>query len=276
MLGLTTKSPITKSPIRLGDARDLLVDSHCHLNMLKDDLSEILQRAKDNGVGYMQTICTTIEELPDILNIAEKYENIFASCGVHPNEVTEIIAYETIIHYCQHPKIIGIGETGLDYYYQNTVKAKQINSLVEHLKASAYSQLPTIIHSRDAEDDTCDILRSEMKNSPFPGLIHCFTASKDFAKKMLDLGLYISIAGIVTFKNAQELQEIVRYIPLDRLLIETDSPYLAPHPMRGKSNEPAFVKYVAEKIAELKGISFQEVANITTNNFISLFTKAKF
>ncbi len=275
MSSLTTKLSITNSSIRLGYAQGTLIDSHCHLNMLKDDLAEILQRAKDNGVGYMQTICTTMEELPDILNIAEKYDNIFASCGVHPNEILDIIPYEIIVNYCRHPKIIGIGETGLDYYYQTTVKAKQISSLVEHIKAAACSQLPIIIHTRDAEKDTKDILTSEMQNSPFLGLIHCFTASKEFAKKMLDLGMYISIAGIVTFKNAHDLQEIVCYLPLDRLLIETDSPYLAPSPMRGKPNEPAFVKYVAEKIAELKGISLEEVATITTNSFISLFTKAK-
>lgn len=254
----------------------MLVDSHCHLNMLKDDLQEILQRAKDNDVSYMQTICTTMEELPDIITIVEKYDNIFASCGVHPNDIKEIIPYEAIVDYSNHPKIIGIGETGLDYYYQNTVKTTQITSLVEHIKAASCSLLPIIIHTRDAEEDSCDILCSEMKNSPFRGLIHCFTASKDFAKKMLDLGMYISIAGIVTFKNAGDLQEIVRYIPLSSLLIETDSPYLTPHPMRGKPNEPAFVKYVAEKIAELKGVSLEEVANTTTRNFTSLFTKAKF
>ncbi|WP_341763980.1 TatD family hydrolase [Candidatus Tisiphia endosymbiont of Beris chalybata] len=251
-----------------------LVDSHCHLNMLKNNLSEILSNAQNNGVKYMQTICTTIEELPDIISIAEQYDNIFASCGVHPNEVKEIIPYEAIINYSHHPKIIGIGETGLDYYYNTTEKANQISSLIEPIKAASLSQLPIIIHTREAEEDTNDILSTEMKNSPFPGLIHCFTASKYFAKKMLDIGMYISIAGIVTFKNAQDLQEIVRYIPLDRLLIETDSPYLAPNPMRGKPNEPAFVKYVAEKIAELKGIGFNEVARITTRNFTTLFTKA--
>ncbi|WP_375327530.1 TatD family hydrolase [Candidatus Tisiphia endosymbiont of Nemotelus uliginosus] len=252
----------------------MLVDSHCHLNMLKNNLSTILSNAQNSGVKYMQTICTTIEELPDIISIVEKYGNIFASCGVHPNEVKEITPYDTIINYSNHPKIIGIGETGLDYYYHTVDKTKQISSLVEHIKAASCAQLPIIIHTREAEGDSEDILSCEMKNAPFPGLIHCFTASKYFAKKMLDLGMYISIAGIVTFKNAQDLQEIVRYIPLDRLLIETDSPYLAPSPMRGQPNEPAFVKYVAEKIAELKGISLQEVASITTGNFASLFTKA--
>ncbi|KAJ6644977.1 putative metal-dependent hydrolase YcfH [Pseudolycoriella hygida] len=255
----------------LPQLQNMLADSHCHLNMLDGDLSEILERARSNGVKYIQTICTTMEELPTIIGVAEKYENIFASCGVHPNEVKEIVSYETIIAHSKHQKIIGIGETGLDYYYQTTDKDKQISSLLEHIKASAYRQLPIIIHTREAEEDTRDILTSEMKNSPFPALIHCFTASKVFAKKMLDLGMYISIAGIVTFKNAHDLQEIVRYIPLDRLLIETDSPYLTPVPMRGKKNEPAFVWYVAKKIAELKEKSFEEVATATTQNFLSLF-----
>ncbi|MCC8372459.1 MAG: TatD family hydrolase [Rickettsia endosymbiont of Pseudomimeciton antennatum] len=263
----------TKSPTRLTYAESLLIDSHCHLNMLKEDLSAIISRAENNNVKYMQTICTTIEELPDILEIAVKYGNIFASCGVHPNEVNEIVSCETIMEYCNHPKIIGIGETGLDYYYQTFDKNKQIGSFQEHIKASQNTGLPIIVHTREAEEDTIDILSSEMQNVAFRGLIHCFTASKHLAKKMLDLGMYISIAGIVTFKNAAALQDIVRYIPLDRLLIETDSPYLAPVPMRGKQNEPAFVKYVAEKIAEIKETNLETVANATSRNFMSLFTK---
>ncbi|XVN43562.1 MAG: TatD family hydrolase [Candidatus Rickettsia vulgarisii] len=252
----------------------MLIDSHCHLNML-EDLDNLVKRAKDNNVLYMQTICTNLEDLPNILNIAEKYDNIFASCGIHPNEIKEIIPHDLIINHCKHPKIINIGETGLDYYYQTTDKAKQIQSLEQHILASQQTKLPIIIHTRDAEQDTLDVLSSEMKNCHFPGLIHCFTASKDFARKMLDLGMYISIAGIVTFKNATDLQDIVRYIPLDRLLIETDSPYLAPIPMRGKQNEPAFVKYVAEKIADLKETTIESVANTTSNNFINLFSKTK-
>lgn len=254
--------------------KSILVDSHCHLNMLKEDLSAIISRAENNNVKYMQTICTTIEELPNILEIVEKYGNIFASCGIHPNEVKEIISYETIMEYCNHPKIIGIGETGLDYYYQTFDKNKQISSFQEHIKASQNTGLPIIVHTREAEEDTIDIISSEMQSAAFRGLIHCFTASKHLAKKMLDLGMYISIAGIVTFKNATALQDIVRYIPLDRLLIETDYPYLAPVPMRGKQNEPAFVKYVAEKIAEIKETTLETVANATSENFMSLFTKA--
>lgn len=250
----------------------ILIDSHCHLNML-EDLDGLVTRAKDNHVLYMQTICTNLADLPNILNIAEKYDNIFASCGIHPNEVTNVIPHEILINHCKHPKIIGIGETGLDYYYKTTDKAKQIRSLEQHIIASQETKLPIIIHTRDAEEDTYNVLKSEMKNYHFSGLIHCFTASNDFARKVLDLGMYVSIAGIVTFKNATDLQDIVRYIPLDKLLIETDSPYLAPVPMRGKQNEPAFVKYVAEKIADLKQTTIESVANITSNNFINLFSK---
>lgn len=274
----------------------MLIDSHCHLNLLEKDtdLDAVIKRATENDVRYMQTICTKLEDLPNILEIAEKYENVFASVGVHPCEVNEerhcaalqVLRQsqknlaglpcdnaETIITLAAHPKIIGIGETGLDYYHQPFDKQLQKESLVAHIQAAAITKLPIIVHTREAEEDTIDILTSEMRNNKFPGLIHCFTSSKNLAKKMLDIGLYISMSGIITFKNATDLQEIVKYVPLDRLLIETDAPYLAPTPMRGKQNEPAFVKYVAEKVAELKNITSKEVANATSDNFKILFTK---
>ncbi|HJD56223.1 MAG TPA: TatD family hydrolase [Rickettsia endosymbiont of Pyrocoelia pectoralis] len=256
----------------------MLIDSHCHLNLLtKDtDLDLVIERAKENNVQYMQTICTKLEDLPAILEITKKYENVFASVGVHPCEVNEskqLVPASRIIELTHHPKIIGIGETGLDYYHQPFDKKLQKESLVAHLHASASTGLPLIVHTREAEEDTIDILTSEMRNSKFPGLIHCFTSSKDLAKKMLDIGLYISMSGIITFKNATDLQEIVKYVPLDRLLIETDTPYLAPTPMRGKQNEPAFVRYVAEKVAELKNITSKEVASVITHNFKMLFSK---
>lgn len=256
----------------------ILVDSHCHLNKLAqtENLSDIIKRATDNGVQYLQTICTTFAEMPDILQIVEKHDNVFASCGVHPNDLQEPLPhYKAIIDYCLHPKIIGIGETGLDYYYQTVEKKKQIQSFQQHILASQQNGLPVIVHTREAEEDTIEIVNNEMRNAPFPALIHCFTSSQYLAKKMLDLGVYISIAGIITFKNAESLQEIVRYIPLDRLLIETDSPYLAPVPKRGKQNEPSFVVHVAEKIAELKGISLESLASATSSNFLSLFNKTK-
>jgi len=256
----------------------MLIDSHCHLNLLsKDtDLDSVIKKSMENNVQYLQTICTKLEDLPSILEIAEKYENVFASVGVHPCEINENKHSTTasqIIELTNHPKIIGIGETGLDYYHQPFDKKLQKDSLLQHIEAAAATKLPLIVHTREAEENTIDILTSEMRNSPFPALIHCFTSSKNLAQKMLDIGLYISMSGIITFKNATDLQEIVKYVPLERLLIETDAPYLAPTPMRGKQNEPAFVKYVAEKIAELKNITSKEVANVTTDNFKTLFSK---
>lgn len=254
----------------------MLIDSHCHLNLLSEstDLDSVIKRALENNVQYMQTICTKLEDFPTILEMAEKYENVFASVGIHPCEVNNVIVTDSeIITLTAQPKIIGIGETGLDYYHQPYDKKLQKDSLLQHIQAAATTGLPLIVHTREAEEDTIDILTSEMRNSSFPALIHCFTSSKNLARKMLEIGLYISMSGIITFKNATDLQEIVKYVPLDKLLIETDSPYLAPIPMRGKQNEPAFVRYVAEKVAELKNITSKEVANVTTYNFKTLFSK---
>ncbi|AGJ01660.1 Methionine--tRNA ligase [Rickettsia prowazekii str. Breinl] len=239
-------------------------------------LDSFIQRALENNVQYIQTICTKLEDLPIVLKIAEQYKNVFASVGVHPCEVNDkkrLITDLEIIELTNHQKIIGIGETGLDYYHQPYNKKLQRDSFIAHISAASATNLPIIVHTREADEDTIDILTSAMHNSKFSGLIHCFASSKNLAAKMLDIGLYISVSGIITFKNATNLQEIVKYIPLDRLLIETDSPYLAPTPMRGKQNEPAFVRYVAEKVAELKNITSQEVENVTTHNFKILFSK---
>ncbi|AVP87012.1 putative deoxyribonuclease YcfH [Candidatus Phycorickettsia trachydisci] len=253
----------------------MLVDSHCHLNMLPDSL-ESIKRANAAGVSYMQTICTKLSEIDELLNIVQE-DGIFASCGVHPCHIkqdTDIPSVDRLVELSQHKKIIGFGETGLDYYYQQHNKQAQIKSFTNHIEASSMKGLPLIVHTRDADSDMSNILRSEYENSKFSGLIHCFTSDINFAKKVLDIDFYISISGIVTFKNAAAIVEVVKYVPLDRLLIETDSPYLAPVPMRGKQNEPAFVRFVAEKIAELKNISKEKVAEQTTNNFFKLFTKA--
>lgn len=254
----------------------IFIDSHCHLDLLleKNDLNEVIDRARKNGVKYIQTICTKLKEFPKILQIVEENKGIFASVGVHPNEIEKIVNHDTLVELASHPKVIGIGETWLDYYYKTVTKKNQIDSFIQHIITSQQIKLPVIIHTRDAEIDTADILTAEMKNATFPALIHCFTSTTEFARQMLNIGLYISIAGIVTFKNAAELKEVVKFVPLDRLLIETDSPYLAPVPMRGKQNEPAFVKYVAEYIAELKSISVEQVASQTTANFFTLFSKA--
>lgn len=256
----------------------VIVDSHCHLDMLKDhdDLDNIIQRAVDNDVKFLQTICTRLDNFENILSIAKKYNNVFASVGIHPSDAMEVVDSSKLVELAQHEKVIGLGETGLDYFYNKEKKQKDVQraSFEQHIIASQSNKLPVIIHMREAEDDSFAIINEYMKREEFPALIHCFTASREFARKMLDLGLYISISGIVTFKNAADLQEIVRFIPLDRLLIETDSPYLAPVPKRGKTNEPAYTKYVAQYIADLKQISINEVAEKTTNNFFQLFDRA--
>jgi TatD DNase family protein len=256
----------------------IIVDSHCHLDMLKDydSTDNIIARASDANVKYLQTICTRLDNFENILSIAKKYDNVFASVGVHPSEVEEVTPAKTLIELAKDEKVIGLGETGLDYFYNKDAKHQKIQreSFEQHIVASQENSLPVIIHSRDAEDDMLGILKDGKNHQEFPGLIHCFTASKEIAVKMLDLGMYISISGIVTFKNAAALQEAAKFIPLDRMLIETDSPYLAPVPKRGKTNEPSYTKYVAEFVAELKGISANEVANQTTDNFFKLFSKA--
>lgn len=255
----------------------ILVDSHCHLDMLGsiEEIKSIVLRANESGVKYMQTICTRLDNFDNILSIANQFDNVYASFGIHPCEVTDKINYEELICHTINKKVIGIGETGLDYYHDISKVNLQKQNFIEHIKLSHHTMLPIIIHTRNADVDTIDIVVSEMRNAQFTGLIHCFTASKQLAYKMLDNGLYISISGIVSFSKAQELQEIVKALPLDRILIETDSPYLAPDPMRGKKNEPSFVKFVMNKIAELKAISPQLVAETTTKNFFDLFTKAQ-
>jgi TatD DNase family protein len=255
----------------------MLVDSHCHLDyeVFSEDFSEILARAKANDVELMQSICTKITDFAKIKKLIEAYPQIYGSIGIHPHEVDEHpeISVEDLLEYTKHPKVIGIGETGLDLYYNHSKAEKQQEYFARHIEVAIKSKLPLIIHTRNADDLTIEIL-SDYQN--FTGLIHCFSSdSLNFAKKCLDLGLYISISGIVTFKKSVALQEIVKYVPLDRLIVETDSPYLAPEPYRGKRNEPSFVKKVAETIANLKQIDYEIVAKQTTDNFFELFNKAK-
>jgi TatD DNase family protein len=257
----------------------IIVDSHCHLDMLKDydSTDNIISRAKEANVQYLQTICTRLDNFENILSIAKKYDNIFASVGIHPSEVEKVTPAKELVELAHHEKVIGLGETGLDYFYNKEAKHQEMQreSFKQHIIASQENNLPIIVHTRDAEENTLGIIEEYKKDQEFPGLIHCFTASKEFAVKMLDLGIYISISGIVTFKNAIELQEVAKFVPLDRMLIETDSPYLAPVPKRGKTNEPSYTKHVAEFIAQLKGISPDKVAEQTTNNFFNLFSKAR-
>lgn len=257
----------------------MLVDSHCHLNFpdFNDRVDEVVKNANANGVQYMQTICTKTSEFPAILDIATKYKNIWCSVGVHPNNVEDepLAPSEKLIELAKNDKVIGIGETGLDYYYEHSPRELQQQSFKNHIIASQETGLPVIVHTRSADDDTIDILQEHMAKKPFPGLIHCFSTSAKLAYAAIEMGMYISISGIVTFKKATELQDIVKELPLERLLVETDAPYLAPVPFRGKTNEPAYTKHTAEFIADLKGISYEEVAKVTTDNFFNLFKKAK-
>lgn len=257
----------------------MLVDSHCHLNFpdFKDDLDGVIQRAREAGVGVMQTICTEIEEFDEVRGIAERYEGVYCSIGVHPNDSgkSKIVPAEELMVHCSHEKVIGIGETGLDYHYEKADRATQKTSFLEHIKAGQATGLPVIIHTRDADDDTASILKLEKSKANFNGLLHCFTSSKQLANKAVEMGFYISLSGIITFKNAVAIRDAIADVPLDRLLIETDSPYLAPIPHRGKRNEPSFVMFVNKMLADIKNISEEECASITTKNFFDLFTKAK-
>ncbi len=256
-----------------------IVDSHCHLNYegLSHRVDEVIKAANDAGVKCMQTICTRLTEFEDIYKIAENNACVWASVGIHPHEAdNHKTSVEALVEYAARPKTIGIGETGLDYYYDHGSPEAQKKSFEIHLEAASKSGLPVIIHTRDAEADTYEMLKDFMSKNNLKGLLHCFTGTADLAKKALDLGLYISISGIVTFKNATELRDVVKnVIPMDRLLVETDSPFLAPMPYRGKVCEPAYTRNTAEFIAELKGISLQELADKTTENFLRLFDKVK-
>ena len=258
---------------------NFIIDSHCHLDLIQEqnvNIDEIIANATANNVKILQTICTRISKFDQIYQFTQKYDNVFASIGNHPCNLNEekITYQDEIIKYCQkYDKLIGIGETGLDYYHDKTLKNKQIISFKEHIAAARATNLPLIIHCRDADEDMAQILSEEMQKGQFKALLHCFCGSKELAKTALDLGIYISISGIVTFKNATNLQEIVQGLPLDKILVETDSPYLAPTPYRGKMNQPAYTKNTAEFIAQLKNIQPEDFFKITTQNFLNLFQK---
>lgn len=258
----------------------MLVDSHCHLDYLEKDgdLEEVVGRARRAGVGRMVTICTKLSEFERVKDIAARYDDVSCSVGVHPHEAGAegVEGPEKLIELAGDPLVVGIGETGLDYFYEHSPRAAQAVSFRAHIQAARSTGLPLIVHARDADDDTVALLREEHdEGGPFPGVIHCFTAGPGLARAALDLGLYISLAGIVTFKKADELRETVSEVPLERLLIETDSPYLAPMPNRGKRNEPAFVVHTAAKLAEIKSVSVEQLAATTSENFFRLFSKVE-
>ena len=251
-----------------------MIDSHCHLDYepLFTDIKNVIKRSQDVGVEKILTICTTIQSYEKIIRIINENEIVFGTFGIHPHEVeNNFISTNVIItNIKQNKKIIGIGETGLDFYYNNSDKEKQILSFKNHLEAAAELNIPIIVHSRNAEIETFNIL-NEFKSKNLKILMHCFTGSREFAKKLLDFNTYFSASGIITFKNSIELQNTFKFIPLDRLLIETDSPYLAPVPQRGKKNEPSFLKFTANKLADLRDMKNQELISKTTTNFNRLF-----
>ena len=256
----------------------MFIDSHCHLvyKGLVEDQAAVLARARAAGVSGMLNISTRESEWDDVVGVAEREADVWASVGIHPHEADahpEIDAAKLIAR-AAHPRVIAIGETGLDYYYDKSDREQQRTSFRAHIVAARETGLPLIVHTRDAEDDTVEILADEMEKGAYTGVIHCFTASQDFADKALNLGLYISISGIVTFKNAKDLQASATIIPDDRLLIETDAPFLAPVPHRGKSCEPAYVADTARFLSELRGVSIETLAEQSRVNFFNLFTKA--
>ena len=255
----------------------MLVDSHCHLNYpgLVEELPDVLARARAAGVGRMVCICSRLSEFPAIRSIAEANDEIYCSVGVHPHDSGEaaLVPEIELIEAATHPKVVGIGETGLDFYYDNSPREAQEASFRAHIAAARTTQLPLIVHTRDADDRTVEILTEEYAKGPFPGLIHCFTSGPQLAEAVVKIGFYISLSGIITFKNAEALRETVAKVPLERILVETDSPFLAPIPMRGKRNEPSFVVHTAARAAELFGIAADELARTTTANFFRLFTR---
>jgi len=257
----------------------MLIDSHCHLvyKGLVEDQQGALDRARAAGIGGFLNISTRQREWPEVVAVAEREADVWATVGIHPHEADQHpdLGLAILIEAAAHPRVIGIGETGLDYFYDHSDRQVQRELFRTHIAAARETGLPLIVHTREAEDDTAQILAEEMGKGAFPALIHCFTASADFGRKMLNLGLTISISGIVTFKNATDLQAFAAEVPEDRLLVETDSPFLAPVPHRGRPCEPAFVADTARFVADLRGISVEKLGEVTTANFFRLFTKAR-
>lgn len=256
----------------------MLVDSHCHLDYLQRDgrdLTEIVSAAGRAGIGTLVTICTKVTEIETIRSIADAHDPVWCTVGIHPHEAESEppVTAEQLIALAAHPKTVGIGETGLDYFYEHSPREAQKQSFRAHIAAARETGLPLIVHTRDADEDTIEILEDEMGKGAFPGVIHCFSSSRWLAERSVEMGFAISISGILTFKSAQEIRDTVADVPLDKLLVETDAPYLAPVPKRGKQNEPALVVHTAEKLAEVKGIDAQALAEATTENFFRLFNK---
>lgn len=256
----------------------MLIDHHCHLDFpdFAGDLDGVVGRAKAAGVSGMVTISTRIRRFEQIVAMAERYPNVLCSVGTHPHYAHEEldIAASEIVELSRHPKVVAIGEAGLDYFYDKSPRAAQEQGFRAHIAAAREARLPLVIHARDADADTADILEEETAKGAFPAVLHCYTGGADLARRGLALGLYVSFSGILTFKKSEALREVAADVPLDRLLVETDAPYLAPGKYRGKRNEPAYVVHTAAELARVKGVSEAEMARITTENFFRLYSKA--
>lgn len=256
----------------------MLVDSHCHLdfNDFEEDMDEVIARARNCGVSLMLNAGNNLDELKNQLALSEKYPFVYAAVGVHPHNAQEYpdLKAEQLIAETAHPKVIGIGETGLDYYYDYAPRDLQIKLLREHIKAAQETGLPLIIHNRDSDDDMISVLGEAHRQKPFAGVIHCFSSSQKLADFALSIGFYLSASGIITFNKSGDIRDIFETVPLERLLVETDSPFLAPIPQRGHRNEPSYVRYTAEKLAQLRDVPFEKLAQITSDNFCNLFRKA--
>jgi TatD DNase family protein len=255
----------------------MLIDSHCHLDFpeLRGEREAVLTRARAAGVGLMVTISTRVRRFGDLLEIVEAHEQVFCSIGTHPHYAAEErdVTLEEIVRLAAHPKVVAIGEAGLDYHYDNSPRSDQERSFRTHIAAARETGLPLVIHAREADADVARILEEESERGAFPFVLHCFTGSFELAQRGLAFGGSISFSGVLTFKNSAALREIAKQVPLDRLLVETDAPYLAPEPLRGRSNEPAYVAHTAARLAAVRGVSEAEIARVTTVNFGRLFKK---
>ena len=257
----------------------MLVDSHCHLDFkdFEGELDDVVARAGAAGVGTMVSISTHLSKFEGVKAVAERFDNVWCSVGVHPHQAGEegLDSPDRLVELAQHPRVVGIGESGLDYYYDNSPRDRQQISFRAHIEAARETGLPLIVHARDADEDAADIMRDEMEKGAYTAVMHCFSSGRGLAEAALEMGMYISFSGILTFKNAQELRDIARDVPEDRILVETDSPFLAPIPNRGKRNEPSFVAHTAEVLAEVRGMDRNALETATTDNFFRLFSRAQ-
>ena len=255
----------------------MLVDSHCHLDFpdFSEELDQVIARARAAGVATLVTIGTRVRKFDQVRAIAERFDNVFCSVGTHPHNAHEEldVTVDDLVRLAQHPKVVAIGEAGLDYHYDLSPRDAQAAGLTNHIAAARETGLPLVIHAREADADLAAILKRETEKGVFPAVLHCFSSGRMLAETGIALGHYVSFSGILTFKNAQEIREIARDLPADRILVETDAPYLAPPPHRGKRNEPAFVVHTADVLAEVRGVTREEIAALTTENFFRLFSK---